>query len=149
MEYIRQAALQDASRLAEILIFTKRVTYRPIFHEDKVSFGEMQVLPLAQDYLANPEKLENIWVFDDEFVKGMIHIEQGQIHQLYVDVFFQKEGIGTKLIDFAIREHQAKCLWVLEKNVRAVKFYQSHGFAVTKERMPEEGTKEFIVKMVR
>lgn len=149
MEYIRQAALQDASRLAEILIFTKRVTYRPIFHEDKVSFGEMQVLPLAQDYLANPEKLKNIWVFDDEFVKGMIHIEQGQIYQLYVDVFFQKEGIGTKLIDFAIREHQAKCLWVLEKNVRAVKFYQSHGFAVTKERMPEEGTKEFIVKMVR
>lgn len=149
MEYIRQAALQDASRLAEILIFTKRVTYRPIFHEDKVSFGEMQVLPLAQDYLTNPEKLKNIWVFDDEFVKGMIHIEQGQIYQLYVDVFFQKEGIGTKLIDFAIREHQAKCLWVLEKNVRAVKFYQSHGFAVTKERMPEEGTKEFIVKMVR
>lgn len=149
MEYIRQAALQDASRLAEILIFTKRVTYRPIFHEDKVSFGEMQVLPLAQDYLTNPAKLENIWVFDDEFVKGMIHIEQGQIYQLYVDVFFQKEGIGTKLIDFAIREHQAKCLWVLEKNVRAVKFYQSHGFAVTKERMPEEGTKEFIVKMVR
>lgn len=149
MEYIRQAALQDASRLAEILIFTKRVAYRPIFHEDKVSFGEMQVLPLAQDYLTNPAKLENIWVFDDEFVKGMIHIEQGQIYQLYVDVFFQKEGIGTKLIDFAIREHQAKCLWVLEKNVRAVKFYQSHGFAVTKERMPEEGTKEFIVKMVR
>lgn len=149
MEYIRQAVPQDASRLAEILIFTKRVTYRPIFHEDKVSFGEMQVLPLAQDYLENPEKLKNIWVFDDEFVKGMIHIEQEQIYQLYVDVFFQKEGIGTKLIDFALREHQAKCLWVLEKNVRAVKFYRSHGFAVTKERMLEEGTKEFIVKMVR
>lgn len=72
MEYIRQATIKDVSRIAEILVFTKRMNYRRIFHNDKVSFGEIQVYPLVQDMLNNPEKLRNIWVYDDEFVKGMI-----------------------------------------------------------------------------
>ena len=72
MNYIRKAVMQDASRIAEILIFTKRMNYRKIFQDDKVSFGEMQVLPLAQDYIANPEKLTNIWVYDDEDRKRVV-----------------------------------------------------------------------------
>lgn len=67
MDYIRKAGPQDASRLAEILIFTKRMNYGEIFHNDRVSFGEMQVYPLAQDYIAHPERLEHIWVYDDMF----------------------------------------------------------------------------------
>ena len=55
MSHIRKSTLQDVSRIAEILIFTKRMNYRFIFQNDRVSFGEMQVLPLAQDYLAHPE----------------------------------------------------------------------------------------------
>ena len=88
MNYIRKAKVQDVSRLAEILIFTKRMNYRKTFHNDKVSFGEMQVYPLVQDYIANPEKLQNIWVYDDEFVKGMFHIEGKKLIELYVDSFF-------------------------------------------------------------
>ena len=48
---IRKSAIQDVSRLAEILVFTKRMNYRSIFQNDKVSFGEIQVLPLAQEYM--------------------------------------------------------------------------------------------------
>ena len=103
MNYIRKAVTQDASRLAEILIFTKRMNYRKIFQDDKVSFGEMQVFPLAQEYIANPERLTNIWVYDDEFVKGMVHIEGKEVIELYVDSFFQNKGIGTELMEFAIR----------------------------------------------
>lgn len=149
MEHIRKAAAQDASRLAEILIFTKRTHYRSIFKDDKVSFGEMQVLPLAQEYLEDPEKLANIWVYDDEFVKGLIHIEGDEIRELYIDPFFQHLGIGAKLIEFAIGGHHAKYLWVLEKNHHAVKFYQSHGFAATEERKLQPGTTEYLVKMAR
>lgn len=58
MKQIRRAAPKDASRLAEILIFAKRVAYRPIFQNDAVSFGQMQVLPLANEYLGSPEKAE-------------------------------------------------------------------------------------------
>lgn len=149
MPNIRKAALEDISRIAEILIFTKRMNYRFIFQNDKVSFGELQVLPLAQDYLAHPEKLEHIWVYDDEFVKGMIHIEGTRIDELYVDSFFQNEGIGGKLLDFAVKELGAEWLFVLEKNKSAIRFYEAHGFQLTEERELEPDTPEFIVKMER
>ena len=96
---IRQATIADASRIAEILIFTKRMNYRKIFCDEKVSFGEMQVYPLAQSYMDNPDKLKGIWG--------------------------------------------------LEKNTDAIRFYQRHGFALTEEKQYEEGTTEYIVKMVR
>lgn len=148
MDYIRKASLKDVSRIAEILVFTKRMNYRPIFRNDKVSFGEIQVLPLAQGYLKNPELLKPIWVYDDEFVKGMLHVEDGRIQELYVDSFFQNQGIGACLIDFAIQKCQAKSLFVLEKNAGAIRFYEKYGFALTKERQLEPGTTEYIVKMM-
>lgn len=149
MASIRKATLRDVSRIAEILIFTKRMYYRFIFQNDRVSFGELQVLPLAQEYLAHPEKLEHIWVYDDEFVKAMIHIEDRRICELYVDCFFQNEGIGGKLVDFAVKKFDANYLFVLEKNVNAIRFYEAHGFLLTTEREMEPGTDEFIVKMER
>lgn len=149
MGHIRKSTTADASRLAEILVFTKRMNYRSIFHNDKVSFGELQVLPLALEYLADPHRLENVWVYDDEFVKGMIHIENEWIQELYVDSFFGHKGIGAKLIDFAIQKYHVKYLWVLEKNHGAVRFYQTHGFSLTEERKLQEGTTEFLVKMER
>ncbi|HBA68806.1 MAG TPA: GNAT family N-acetyltransferase [Lachnospiraceae bacterium] len=149
MGYIRKAALRDVSRIAEILVFTKRMNYRRIFHNDKVSFGEIQVVPLAEEYIANPEMLENIWVYDDEFVKGMIHIEGKWIKELYVDCFFQNNGIGAMLIDFAIQKFDVRWLFVLEKNDRAIRFYQNHGFVLTQKRRIEEGTTEMVVRMER
>ena len=147
MEHIRKASLQDVSRLAEILIFAKRAAYRPIFQNDAVSFGQMQVLPLAQEYLRCPEKLKNIWVYDDEFVKGMVHIQGLQIKELYVDYFFQHQGIGAQLLDFAVRDRGARFLWVLEKNKAAIQFYGAHGFVFSGQRMLEAGTPEFLQKM--
>ena len=149
MNHIRKATIADVSRIAEILVFTKRMNYRPIFRNDKVSFGEIQVLPLAQEYLKSPELLEPIWVYDDEFVKGVLHVEENRIQELYVDSFFQNQGIGAKLIDFAIQNCQARSLFVLEKNTGAIRFYEKHGFVLTKERQLEPGTTEFIVKMER
>lgn len=146
---IRKSTVQDASRLAEILVFTKRMNYRSIFRNDKVSFGEIQVLPIAQEYIENEKKLENIWVYDDEFVKGMLHVKDGWIHELYVDSFFQNKGIGAKLITFAIECLHAKNLMVLEKNHAAIRFYRTHGFSLTQDRQLEEGTEEFIIRMER
>ena len=101
---IRRATLDDASRIAEILVFTKRMNYRRIFQNDKVSFGEIQVYPLAAEYIENPDKLEHIWVYDDDFVKGMVHIDGETISELYVDSFFANQGIGGELIQFAIEQ---------------------------------------------
>ena len=146
---IRQATIADASRIAEILIFTKRMNYRKIFRNDKVSFGEMQVYPLAINYIDHPEELDGIWVYEDEFVKGMMHHDGKQIVELYVDSFFENQGIGSKLIKYAIEQLDCDFLWVLEKNTKAIRFYQRHGFVLTEEKQHEEGTTEYIVKMRR
>ena len=76
---IRKASAQDLSRIAEILVFVKRMKFRPIFQNDAYSFGELQVLPVAEKYAA-PDILNHIWVYDDGVVKGLIHIEGGPGH---------------------------------------------------------------------
>ena len=95
---IRKATIDDLSRIAEILVFVKRIKFRPIFQNDDYSFGELQVLRVAEKY-KSPELLDNIWVYDDGIVKGMIHIEGNEIVELYVDYFFQNQGVGSALIE--------------------------------------------------
>ncbi len=149
MDYIRKAVTQDASRIAEILIFTKRMNYREIFKNDEVSFGEMQVYPLAKSYIEDSDKLADVWVYDDGIVKGMLHIEETQIEELYVDTFFENQGIGTELMEFAINKMNCECLWVLERNKKAIHFYNKFGFKSIGERQKEEGTTEYVIKMRR
>ena len=157
---IRKALPDDASRVAEILIFTKRVAYRDIFRNDKVSFDVMRVLPLAQQFQTDPSALAGVYVFDDEFVKGVMHLSGAEqtggmeIKELYVEPVFQCEGIGGAMIDFAVQEcRQANAgelyLWVLEKNPRAMRFYESKGFSWEGERAMEEGTTEYRRKYRR
>ena len=72
---IRKAENKDISRIAEIIVFTKRVTYRPIFKNDFVSFNEMQVV-FEIERLKQPKELENIYVFDDGIVKAVVKVEE-------------------------------------------------------------------------
>ena len=146
---IRKAAIKDISRIAEILVFVKRMNYRAIFRNDAVSFGEIQVIPVAEEY-SEPEILESIWIYEaDGIVKGLIRIVGEEVVELYVEHFFQGLGIGADLIEFAKKEHDVKFLWVLEKNANAIRFYEAHGFHITDNKKLEEGTPEYKVMMER
>ncbi len=139
--------MNDISRIAEILVFVKRMNYRSIFRNDAVSFGEIQVLPVAEEY-SSPKILENIWIYEDEgIVKGLIRISKQEVIELYVDHFFQGQGIGADLIEFVKKEQAVRYLWVLEKNTAAIRFYEAHGFHVTGNRELEDGTPEYRVLM--
>ena len=141
---IRQATRRDLSRIAEILVFVKRMKFRPIFRDDDYSFNELQVLTVAKQY-SDPEVLSRIWVYDDGIVKGLIHIVDREIVELYVDYFFQDQGVGSQLIEFAKTNFSVEFLWAIEKNTDAIRFYQSHGFCLTDHKMFEEGTTEYLV----
>lgn len=145
---IRRATLQDLSRIAEILVFVKRMNFRRIFHDDAFSFGTLQVLPLAEEY-ASPDILSHIWVYDDGIVKGMIRIEEAEVRELYVEQFFQNQGIGAQLIEFAKDRFDVRFLWAIEKNPGSIRFYERHGFHRTAVKKPEEGTAEFLILMER
>lgn len=146
---IRKAGEDDLSRVAEIYIFNNRTNFFPIFRDEGFSFGELQVVPLANDYFKKEEIIKNIYVFDDGVIKGFLQMNETEICKLYVDTFFQSEGIGGKLLNFAVKELHADNLWALEKNVRAISFYQKHGFYLTGRRKFEEGTTEYLVEFKR
>ena len=146
---IRQAKEQDVSRIAEILVFNNRVNFYPIFRDDEYSFGELQVVTLADQYREDKAALENTYVYDDGVVRGLIRMENGEIKKLFVDTFFQRRGIGGKLIEFAIDEKQADRLWALEKNTGAIRFYERYGFRLTGEKTFEDGTTEYLVELER
>jgi len=146
--HIRPAAESDLSRIAEILVFVKRINFRPIFQDDSYSFGELQVLSVAKQY-ADPSILGKIWVYDDGIVKGLIHIDGEEIQELYVDSFFQNQGVGESLIEFTKEYFPVSYLWAIEKNVRAIRFYEAHGFFKTNEKKLEVGTTEYLVLLRR
>ncbi len=134
---LRKAGNRDISRIAEILIFTKRTTYRPIFKNDNVSFNEMQVLKEIEK-LSQPSALDNIYVYDDGIVKAMVKIEdigeKTKVSEFFVDPFFQGEGIGTKILNNVIEKSKEVFLYVLDKNERAIRFYVKMGFKYTGEK---------------
>lgn len=134
---LRKAGNMDISRIAEILIFIKRTTYRPIFKNDNVSFNEMQVLKEIEK-LSQPSALDNIYVYDDGIVKATVKIEdvgeKTKVSEFFVDPFFQGEGIGTKILNNVIEKSKEVFLYVLDKNERAIRFYVKMGFKYTGEK---------------
>ena len=146
---IGKATTKDISRIAEILVFVKRMNYRAIFRNDAVSFGEIQVIPVAERY-SDPEILDSIRVYEsDGIVKGLIRIAGKEVVELYVEHFFQGQGIGAELIEYAKKESDVRFVWVLEKNTDAIRFYETHGFHITGNKELEEGTPEYKVMMER
>lgn len=158
---IRPARQEDASRLAEILIFAKRMAYRPIFRNDHVSFNVMQVLPLALHYRDEADALRDVFVYDDGIVKGMMswgrsEEPQGrrELCELYIDPCFQREGVGAGLIaDFvahaAADGMTTATLWVLEENPQARRFYEKMGFAFDGRRKQFPGTEAWLMEYAK
>ena len=146
---IRKATEKDLSRIAEIFVFNNRMNYYPIFRDISYSFGELQVVTLVDHHFGEKDVLENIFVYDDGIVRGFLQMRGREIYKLYVDTFFQGRGIGDKLIEYAIANYAADELWALEKNVRAIAFYQRHGFQLSGEKEYEEGTTEYLVRLIR
>ncbi len=144
---IRQANEQDVSRIAEILVYNNRINFFPIFQDEGYSFGELQVLDVAERYLQDRKSLARVFVYDDGLVRGFAQVWGTELEKLYVDSFFQGRGIGEALLSYAVREKGARFLWALEKNGGALRFYGRHGFLPTGERMLEEGTAEYLLRL--
>lgn len=146
---LRKATIQDVSRIAEIIVFGKRITYRPIFNNDFVSFNELQVLTLIEEYRNNPSLVDNMLVYDDGIIKGVINRtfkdNTVEISEFYVEPFFKGNGIGKELIQQVISEARLSkknkiFLWVIEDNLSARKFYENNGFTANGKTCLIEGT---------
>ena len=143
---VRKATINDLSRIAEIQVFNYRLYFYPIFQSDEYYFDELSVPSLMKDYEAG---LDSLYVYDDGVVKGFIKVEGTYIARLFVEPVLQNGSIGSRLLEYAVKEHNADHLWALEKNEKAIRFYKRHGFIATGEKKPEEGTDEYLVLLKR
>ena len=139
---IRKANDKDLARIAEILIFNYRLYFYPIFRSDEYYFDELQVPSLMKEF---ESQIDSLYVYDDGVVKGFIKIEGTYIARLFVEPVLQNASIGSKLLEYAVKEHNADHLWALEKNVKAIRFYNRHGFFATGEKKLEEDTTEYLI----
>lgn len=149
MNMIRQATLKDVARIAEIEIFNYRLNFFPIFRNEWFYFDEKQVPKEMKRYETEDGLLNNTYVYDDGVVKGFIQLDGSKVAKLFVEPVLQGQGIGAKLLNFAVTEKQADHLWALEKNEKAIRFYERQGFLMTGEKMLEKGTTEYLVKLKR
>lgn len=141
---IRKATINDLSRIAEIQVFNYRLFFYPIFKFDKYYFDELQVPTLMKEYETG---IDSLYVYDDGVIKGFIKIEGTYIARLFVEPVLQNGSIGSRLLEYAVNEHDADYLWALQKNEKAIRFYERHGFKATGEKKLEDGTTEYLILM--
>ena len=144
MKNIRQATEKDLFRIAEIDIFNYRLNFYPIFKSDWFYFEYLTVPSLMEKYAV---ETGSFYVYDDGVIKGFVKTSDNEIQKLFVEPVLQGNKIGDALVNFATEKLSADNLWALEKNTKAIKFYEKHGFELTGEKKFEEDTTEYLVKL--
>ncbi len=148
-EHIRPAGAEDLNRIAEIEIFNYRLYFYPIFRSDRYYFVEKTVPNLTAFYAAEPGIVEHTVVYDDGILKGFVRVNGEEIEKLFVEPVLQNKGIGDALFRYAVDVLGGKRLFVLEKNLRAIRFYERHGFHKTDVKKRVDDTNEFLIRMER
>ena len=144
MANIRKAVTNDLTRIAEIELFNYRLNFYPIFKSDWFYFKYLTVPALIEKYA---DEINSFYVYDDGVIKGFVKTSDNEIQKLFVEPVLQGNKIGDALVNFATEKLSADNLWALEKNTKAIKFYEKHGFELTGEKKFEEDTTEYLVKL--
>jgi len=119
---IRAAGRGDAEAVARLHLLVRRVSmpYLPELHtldETVAHFASV----IGQQTVLVAERGNSIL--------GYCAYRDGWLDHLYVDPAHQRNGIGSDLLERASASNPRLRLWVFQKNVGAIRFYERHGFA--------------------
>jgi putative acetyltransferase len=113
----------DFPRVVEVWEASVRATHHFVAEADIQFFR-----PLVRDALPN---LTLRCVRDTEgVVAGFCSVEQGKVEMLFVHPAWFRQGIGARLLRYAVDTLGATTLDVNEQNEQALAFYLYMGFAV-------------------
>lgn len=146
---IRRMEISDIPRAAEIHVFGWRSAYRGIV-SDEYLFTKMLVSKRIEAFTrfignASPEQ----YVYDyNGIIKGFMTIggcrdddkpDAFELWGIYIEPLMKRQGVGTELIDFCEgratrRGYSEICLWVLEDNSAARRFYEKFGYSPDGEK---------------
>lgn len=84
--------------------------------------------------------IEQLYGYYDQKLLGFIGIEDKKIEMLFIDANALNQGIGKKLLQYAIDTLKIRYVDVNEQNEKALGFYQHMGFQVTsRSELDEQG----------
>ena len=69
-------------------------------------------------------------VVRDNQILGFLGSSEDNIEMLFIDPDFRRTGVGSSLLDFAVKQLGIYKVDVNEKNTQAVNFYKKSGFEV-------------------
>jgi ribosomal protein S18 acetylase RimI-like enzyme len=125
---IRSARPFDAPAIAVIHRNALRgaLPHLPDLHtsEEDVAFFRDRVLTRCE-----------VWVDTDGngTVVGFCGVSEGWIEHFYVAPSHQGRGVGSRLLRHAMARQPSFRLWTFQRNARARRFYEKHGFIAVKE----------------
>lgn len=116
-------------------------SYSEKYQEQILAVWEKSVLA-THDFLTSTDfveikKLVNNINFNDfqvfcltkeNVVLGFIGVADKKVEMLFIDPKYFGQGLGQKLLSFAVKELSADKVDVNEQNINALKFYQKFGF---------------------
>src|SRR5690606_19330801 len=91
--------------------------------------------------LVNTINFNDFQVFclvNGKVISGFIGVAEKKVEMLFLDPEYFGQGLGQKLLNFAVKVLNANKVDVNEQNTKALKFYQKFGFE-TLERTDKDG----------
>ncbi|MBL3519557.1 GNAT family N-acetyltransferase [Aliarcobacter lanthieri] len=121
---IIQAKENEYKTLTEIWEDSVRATHT-FLNESDINFFRPKIL---NEYLYAVK----LYVYKDKFenILGFIGIDENKVEMLFIEPKYFKNGIGKKLLEFAITTYNIDEVDVNEQNPNAVNFYKYMGFEV-------------------
>ena len=129
--------------------------YKENYYDEIIKLGKI----VNEDFeklfkINNLNRTEKIYVYlYDNKVTGFIHISSNyeiiDILNIVVDSKYEKQGIGTKLINYIIKKKDTIVskimLEVREDNLKAINFYQKNHFAIIAKRQNYYKNKDALI----
>ncbi len=123
--FVRDYTAQDRSTILSLWsrVFREAFSYLddpPALADFERHFDEVMV------------KTHRIWVaVVGEHMVGFLSASGGEVRNLFVDAAHQRQGIGTTLLQTALRQQPGiRTLSTLASNAAARRFYEKNGFAL-------------------
>ncbi|MBA8838576.1 GNAT family N-acetyltransferase [Ochrobactrum sp. RH2CCR150] len=137
--WVRSATEADLKAVHELLVSTWHATFDDILGREMVNAvtGQWHSIAALKANLRKPYSEFIVADNGEGGIDGMAFASQSEegkasLHQLYVRPDVQVQGVGTMLlaeIEMAFPDVRAIKLEVIEKNAKAVKFYERKGYA--------------------
>jgi putative acetyltransferase len=126
---IRRATIDESDAIASLLrrVMTACLPYLPDLHtpeEDRAFVRERMFARCA------------VWVAagaaSDAVLHGFCAFREGWVDQLYVEPALHRRGLGARLLAQAKAAHPRLQLWVFQRNLPAIAFYEAQGFRLVR-----------------